>query len=208
MRQACPKIYSTFFNSHKENEASLNNMALVCSNYLIWKHWLDVSANPHLVIFEDDTIITDPRIWNKLGIFMRRPCLPWEYLLVDAWSRQNYEVETVVDNETCPDMELNNLSYNWSGSHMQVFTRTMVQKLVAWYDDGMPLSVQDKVVRTMARMAPFPVDGFQVRAHLVTQARFTPELAMSICNGSVVTIEDRHAHLQATKDHGNYSWTC
>lgn len=174
----------------------LKSAALVCSNLLVWQEFLKKSRAPNLVIFEDDAIITDPDMWSRLGSFLETPCASWDYLLIDAWTSKRRMVDTLVSEEHCSQMEINNLTFHYSGSHMQVFSRKAVETLVAWFERTKTIAVMDKLMCLASHFNPF-LDVYQVFANFTAQANSVPKLASGSCDESVWLQEDRRSLLRA-----------
>lgn len=192
VQQACPEVIKGWHQETWDEEA-LNNAGLVCSNYLVLKQWLNTSMAPFLIVFEDDCMITDPGMWTKLTEFLQRPCVDWNYLMVDSWSPPGYEREVAVSSEQCQGMEIHNLNFQFGGSHMQVFTRRMATWLVKWITDEQKVDVMDKMIRTFQLGVHFDLKAFHVQANFVSQARFVKDMVQQQCNDTVGTMEDRHA---------------
>lgn len=188
--------------------------ALVCSNLHIWRKFLNESTASHLVVFEDDAILPDPRMWDKLQQLIQEPCMEWDYLMIDGfgpgtratkgWYGSTDTTPTLCSN----NMTWTNLSFRVSGSQMQVMNRHAVEVLVYYADRigrpdmrGMAFTpVMDKYVAYMMQnqekghIRKDPVKAFAVTAGLAPQARFyhPDEMDTGVeCADTVWTTDDR-----------------
>lgn len=156
---SCPLMQARHYDTSKGKR----NTALICSNYLIWERFLESSDAQHLVIFEDDAIILDPDMWQKLDDFFTNPCQDWDYLMVDpsSWDL----------GPSCGGFNMAPLTYAYSGSHMQVFRRAAVRALLNFSRTQMAqIPVMDRLVAS-ARYHGVPLKAFALHAGFTVQAK-------------------------------------